>query len=99
MITCHYCGSKSIQHYRQLRKDRIWVVTARCENGHIPEKGKPFYSVALFDVASLPVLKNNDPNDGQIELFVPVEKESKEPPTLLEWFEEKQKRLNQWSRQ
>lgn len=33
---CQVCGNGKITHYRQIRKDGVSVVTARCENGHIP---------------------------------------------------------------
>ena len=55
-MKCYICGSEKITHYRQIRIDGVKVVTARCENGHIPEKGKPFYSVRDFEVDKLPSL-------------------------------------------
>lgn len=66
---CHICNSYEIKHYRQLRRDGVWVVTARCENGHIPIKGKPFYLVALFDVDKLPVLPSQDGDTKQVDMF------------------------------
>ena len=66
---CHICNSYQIKHYRQLRRDGVWVVTARCENDHIPIKGKPFYSVALFDVDKLPILPSQEPIVQQEEMF------------------------------
>lgn len=32
---CQVCGNGKITHYRQIRKDGVSVVTARCENGHM----------------------------------------------------------------
>lgn len=57
---CHVCQSTKITHYRQIRKDGVTVVTARCENGHIPQKGKPFYPVYLFKVDKLPLLGGDE---------------------------------------
>lgn len=42
LITCEKCGSKNITFYRQMRRDHVWTVTARCENMHVPNKYKPF---------------------------------------------------------
>lgn len=67
-MICHKCGSDKITHYRQVRSDGVSVVTARCENGHIPEKGKPFYSIALFEIDKLPLL-NKDSDATQPALF------------------------------
>lgn len=66
-MNCHICNSSAITYYRQIRKDGVSVVTARCENGHIPEKGHPFYSVAKFNVFELPLLGAED--DEQMPLF------------------------------
>jgi len=55
-MICDKCGNSTISYYRQIRKDGVTVVTARCENDHIPETGHPFYSIAQFDVMSLPLL-------------------------------------------
>lgn len=70
MITCHVCGSKKVKHYRQMRSDGKSVVTARCENGHIPEKGKPFYPKWQFNIDALPPLSSSA-NNEQPELFAP----------------------------
>jgi len=64
-ITCHVCSNKTITFYKQIRTDGVAVVTARCANGHIPEKGKPFYSVHLFDLKKLPPLRK-DENEKQM---------------------------------
>lgn len=79
-IICHICGSDKITHYRQIRVDGVAVVTARCENEHIPEKGKPFYSVALFNISDLPLLpsQQNDPVAQQAELFKKQDEEIRE---------------------
>jgi hypothetical protein len=92
MITCHICKSQKVTHYRQKRRDGVWVVTARCENDHIPEKGKPFYSIAQFNIGSLPVLGERQDEDKQPELFT----EDPEPNTtsFLQWFEQKEQRKN-----
>ena len=73
---CHICNSYEIKHYRQIRKDGVAVVTARCENGHIPIKGKPFYPVYLFDVGKLPLLPSQI-NDAQTDMFVVEPKQIK----------------------
>lgn len=67
-ITCHICGNTSITFYKQIRKDGVAVVTARCANGHIPEKGKPFYSVHLFDLKKLPPL-NREEHEKQLSFI------------------------------
>lgn len=76
-MKCHICNSQKITHYRQIRKDRVAVVTARCENGHIPEKGKPFYPVYNFHVDELPLLpsQRTDPIAQQVEMFKAQEQE------------------------
>lgn len=68
MITCHVCGSTNIRFLKQKRTDGVWVVTARCDNNHIPEKGKPFYPVANFDLGKLSPLVNESKIE-QPELF------------------------------
>ncbi len=78
MITCNVCQSTTVTHYKQQRRDGVWVVTARCENGHIPEKGKPFYPISQFDIHALPVLGSDEPQGVQPELFV----EPKRPPVV-----------------
>ena len=55
-MICDKCGNGEIGYYRQIRSDGVTVVTARCGNGHIPQTGHPFYSIAQFDVMSLPLL-------------------------------------------
>lgn len=79
-MKCHICGSKVITHYRQIRKDKVAVVTARCENDHIPEKGRPFYSVENFHIDELPLLPSqaSDPIAQQVEMFKAQEKEVKQ---------------------
>lgn len=67
-ITCHICGNKTVTFYKQTRKDGVEVVTARCANGHIPEKGKPFYSVYLFDLKKLPPL-NKEAHEKQMSFI------------------------------
>lgn len=82
MITCHVCGSKEITFYKQKRRDGVWVVTARCNRSHIPEKGKPFYSVKDFNLNVLPPLKR-DEDEIQTEMFSfvkPQEKKAKPQP-------------------
>ena len=94
-MKCHICGSTSITHYKQKRRDGVWVVTARCENDHIPEKGKPFYSIALFDIASLPVLGETR-QQQQMEFAIEREvMQHKEPQDYIEWLEAKNKRKNE----
>ena len=51
------CQSKNVKFYKQQRVDRVWVVTARCENGHNPNKYKPFYPVYNFNLDTLPLLE------------------------------------------
>lgn len=45
---CEDCGSEDITFYKQKRVDGVWVVTARCDKGHKPNKYKPFYPVYNF---------------------------------------------------
>lgn len=56
-ITCEKCGSVKIAFYKQKRVDGVWVVVARCENGHNPNKYKPFYPVYNFHLEDLPELQ------------------------------------------
>ncbi len=56
-MKCQYCDSQKITYYKQKIKSGRFYVTARCENGHSPIKGKPFYPVENFNVDELPVLK------------------------------------------
>ena len=53
---CEDCGSEKITFYKQVRKDGVVVVTARCENWHHPKHGKPFYPVYNFHLDKLPLL-------------------------------------------
>lgn len=91
-IQCHICENTEITFYKQKRSDGIWVITARCENKHIPEKAHPFYSIAQFDISKLPVLEVSQEQikQKQPELFDLPETEA-EPPlqTFLEFVEAK----------
>lgn len=62
-MKCDKCGSKNITYYKQQRKDKMWIVTARCENDHHPVTGKPFYSIAKFDLSKLPILGSETPQE------------------------------------
>lgn len=85
-MICEKCASGNIKHYKQLRRDGVWVVCARCENGHNPVKSRPFYPVSEFDLASLPIL-GAAPTGVQPELIpYPVE-EPYRPATLLDYVE------------
>lgn len=64
MITCYKCGSRKVTHYKQIRSDGEIVITARCENGHSPVKGKPFFPKWQFDLSKLSLL----PSQAQMEL-------------------------------
>lgn len=55
-MKCDKCSSTNIIYYKQLRKDGRYIVTARCENDHLPETGKPFYPSRKFDIMKLPLL-------------------------------------------
>jgi hypothetical protein len=59
-MKCDKCRSKKITHYRQTIKGGRVVVTARCENGHHPVTGKPFYPQYLFKLDKLPPLEQAD---------------------------------------
>lgn len=59
-MTCDKCGSSAITYYRQRRKDGMIVVTARCDRGHHPITGKPFYPVSQFDISTLPMLPGQE---------------------------------------
>lgn len=56
-MKCQYCDSQKITYYKQQIKNGMFYVTARCENGHSPIKGKPFYPVENFNLDELPILK------------------------------------------
>lgn len=77
MITCHVCGSKEIKFYKQKRVDGVYVVTARCKNDHIPEKGKPFYSKHGHNMDLLPPLVR-DTEQEQLDFLKSQEKEVRE---------------------
>lgn len=57
-MKCDVCNSEKITYLKQVRVDKVVVVTARCENNHIPEKGKPFYSIHNFNLSKLDTLNN-----------------------------------------
>ncbi len=82
--TCHICKSTKIVHYRQIRRDGVTVVTARCENCHIPVKGKPFYPIYLFKLNELPLLVGEEEKPVTQMTFTqatpaPVEPQKKYP--------------------
>lgn len=62
-MKCDKCGSDKITHCRQTIKDGRVVVTARCDNGHHPVTGKPFYPQYLFKLDELPPLPTADEPD------------------------------------
>lgn len=62
-MKCDKCGTDKITYYRQTIKGGRKVVTARCENGHHPTTGKPFYPQYLFRVEELPALPKADEPD------------------------------------
>lgn len=64
---CHVCGSGKITYYRQKIKGGRVYVTARCENGHSPVKGKPFFEQWRFTLEKLPFL-NIDTEESQKQL-------------------------------
>lgn len=72
MITCWRCGNTTITYYRQIIKGGNEVITARCANGHIPEKGKPFYPKYLFMGKNLSLLKQ-EYEEQQSELFSDIQ--------------------------
>jgi len=74
MITCHECGNKEITFYKQKRRDGVLVVTARCKNWHIPEKGRPFYSKEGHNMDTLPPLVR-DVEQEQLDFLKSQEKE------------------------
>lgn len=57
-MKCDVCNSEKITYLKQVRVDKVVVVTARCENNHIPEKGKPFYPITEHDLIKLDSLDN-----------------------------------------
>ena len=83
-MNCDKCNSSQITYYKQRRKDGVMVVTARCENGHHPITGKPFYPISQFDISALPLLGSD--TTPQLEL-IPHKSESPRPQTLLEYVE------------
>lgn len=56
-MICDKCGDSEITFFRQMRRDFVWVVVARCKNGHNPNKYKPFYPVENYVLKDLPELK------------------------------------------
>lgn len=69
-MKCQYCDSQKITYYKQKIKSGRFYVTARCENGHSPIKGKPFYPVEQFNLDELPILKKiEDETEVQQENF------------------------------
>lgn len=95
-IICHICQNATITHYRQKRVDGVTVITARCENGHIPEKGRPFYPLALFDITALPVLPGQR-DELMIVKSLPMfetQPQPERPQTLLEYVEWKRNLMN-----
>ena len=98
-IICHVCRSSTITHYRQKRRDGVWVVTARCSNGHIPEKGKPFYSLAKFDITTLPTLPGleDEPIIAKpLPLFDNMPANKQQPTDLIEFVEYKRKQQDKF---
>lgn len=70
-MKCEKCGSEKITYYKQIIKSGRVYVAARCENGHSPIKGKPFYPVWQFDVSKLPKLPSDEEQEEkQEELFL-----------------------------
>jgi hypothetical protein len=77
MNKCQECGSTNIKYYRQMRKDHVWVVTARCENWHHPIKGKPFYPVSDFVLRDLPDLKNAEIEPRQLTMLEQIQEDAR----------------------
>ncbi len=69
MITCEKCNSKKVTFYKQQRIDGVWVVVARCENGHTPNKYKPFYPVYKFKVDELPNVETAPKAERQLTML------------------------------
>lgn len=86
-MNCDRCGNGEITFYKQLRSDGVWVVTARCANGHHPKTGKPFYPISQFNISALPVLGSKPAAQNQPELF---RVETKTPSDVLELVKFKQ---------
>jgi hypothetical protein len=83
-MICEKCGSSAISYYRQVISNGKTVVTARCERGHSPIKGRPFFPVAGFDLAKLPRLPEQD--EKQPTLFDTPKKEIVyQEVDLVEW--------------
>ncbi len=68
---CDKCGSGKITYYKQTIKGGRVVVTARCENGHHPITGKPFYPQCNFKMGELPNLPKADEPET-IPMFAPL---------------------------
>lgn len=88
-MNCDKCQSDKIAYYKQRRKDGVIVVTARCENGHHPITGKPFYPISQFDISTLEMLPGSDatPQPELIPTNTNRKVQSEHPQTLLEWVE------------
>jgi len=85
-MKCYQCSSTKITYYKQRRKDGKYIVTARCENNHIPVKGKPFYPLYKFDVNKLPLLGSVE-NKENIDTPVIEIKRLSLPGNLIEYVE------------
>lgn len=77
-MKCDKCGTDKITYYRQTIKGGRKVVTARCENGHHPTTGKPFYPQYLFKIDELPALPQTDEPET-IPMFAPRPAAPKQP--------------------
>lgn len=92
-MKCDKCGSQKITYYKQQRKDKIWVVTARCDNDHHPISGKPFYPISKFDISKLPVL-GEEKEDLPIEpVSIKIKQKTIESSMIImDFFEQLHKR-------
>ena len=86
-MNCETCQNDKITYYRQQRRDGVWVVTARCANGHHPIKGKPFYPISQFDIEHLPIL-GTPKEEEQPPLFTEIRQDDL-PSSLFEYVEQK----------
>lgn len=76
-MKCEKCGSERITFYRQLRSDNVWVVTARCDNMHIPNMKKIFYPVADFKIGKLPDLPKNKAPQTQMTMLEQITEDAR----------------------
>lgn len=78
MIRCDKCQSENVKFYKQRRVDGVWVVVARCEHGHNPNKYKPFYPVYNFHLDTLPEVETAPKAEYQLSMLEQILKDAEQ---------------------